>query len=254
MKLTDLKVIVTGAASGMGRHFSLELCRAGASVAAGDIDFEGLASLATTASQLPGKLVTGKLNVADEASVTAFVEEAAGKLGGLNGLINNAGILRDGLLIKKDKETGAVKKFPTANWQAVIDVNLTGPFLMTREVCARMVEKGSPGVVVNISSLARHGNRGQTNYAAAKAGLVADTRTWAVELAPYGIRVGAVAPGLVETPIILAMPEKARAAMVAGIPVGRIGKPDDIWQAVRFIMECDYFTGRVVDVDGGSSL
>ncbi|MBI4509171.1 MAG: SDR family oxidoreductase [Deltaproteobacteria bacterium] len=254
MKTEDLRIIVTGAASGMGRHFAMELVKAGAHVAAGDVNEEGLRSLAEETKGLPGKLVTGKLNVADEANVVSFVENAAEKLGTLNGLINNAGILRDGLLVKKDKETGAIKKLTKEQWQQVIDVNLTGPFLMAREVAAKMVQSGQKGVIVNISSLARMGNRGQSNYSAAKAGLAADTRTWAIELAPFGIRVGAVAPGLVETPIILAMPDKARNALIAGIPVGKIGSPHEIWLAVKFIVECDYFTGRVVDVDGGACL
>lgn len=254
MRLQDVRAIVTGAASGMGRHFALELARAGAQVAAGDVNDDGLQALEKEATGLPGKLVTGKLNVAEEDSVVAFVDDAHRRLGGLNALVNNAGILRDGLLVKKDKETGAVKKLSLAQWQAVIDVNLTGPFLMAREVASRMLEAGHGGVIVNMSSLARHGNRGQSNYSAAKAGLAADTRTWALELAPYGIRVGAIAPGLVDTPILQAMPEKARAALIASIPVGRMGTPHDVWLAVKFILECDYFTGRVVDLDGGSSL
>jgi 3-oxoacyl-[acyl-carrier protein] reductase len=138
---------------------------------------------------------------------------------------------------------------------AVIDVNLTGAVMMVREVAAKMVETGSkPGVIVNMSSIARHGNRGQSNYTAAKAALAANTVTWSKEFAPFGIRVGAVAPGMVETPMTQGMNQKARDAIVATIPVGRIGLPEDLWIAVKFVLECDYFNGRTIDVDGGGGL
>jgi 3-oxoacyl-[acyl-carrier protein] reductase len=118
-----------------------------------------------------------------------------------------------------------------------------------------MVESGTkPGVIVNMSSVARHGNRGQSNYTAAKAALAANTVTWAREFAPYGIRVGAVAPGMVETPMTQGMNQKARDALIAAIPVGRIGVPEDLWLAVKFVLECDYFNGRTIDVDGGLSM
>jgi 3-oxoacyl-[acyl-carrier protein] reductase len=176
-------------------------------------------------------------------------------MGGLNGLINNAGILRDGLLVKKDRETGAIKKMSRADWDAVIGVNLTGATMMVRDVVAKMVEKGhKPGVIVNMSSIARHGNRGQTNYVSAKAALASNTLTWAREFGQYGIRVGAVAPGMIETPMTQGMNQKARDALVANIPVGRIGLPEDIWVAVKFILECEYFNARTIDVDGGLSM
>ena len=176
-------------------------------------------------------------------------------MGGLNGLINNAGILRDGLLVKKDRETGEIKKMSRDQFMAVIDVNLTGAVMMVREVAAKMVETGTkPGVVVNMSSIARHGNRGQSNYTAAKAALAANTVTWAKEFAAFGIRVGAVAPGMVETPMTQGMNQKARDAIVATIPVGRIGLPEDLWIAVKFVLECDYFNARTIDVDGGGGL
>jgi 3-oxoacyl-[acyl-carrier protein] reductase len=108
-----------------------------------------------------------------------------------------------------------------------------------------------PGVIVNMSSIARHGNRGQSNYVSAKAALAANTVTWSKEFAPFGIRVGAVAPGMIETPMTQGMNQKARDTLVANIPVGRIGLPEDIWVAVKFIFECDYFNGRTIDVDGG---
>lgn len=253
MRLEDTKFIVTGAAQGLGRHYAFRLAEAGGQVTAGDVNEAGLASLAEEAKSLRGKLHTRKLNVADEGEIASFVAFAHEAMGGLNGLVNNAGILRDGLLVKKDRNTGAIIKLSRADWQAVIDVNLTGATFIVQEVVAKMVETGTKGVVVNISSIARHGNRGQSNYSAAKAALAANTKTWAAEFAPFGIRVGAVAPGMIETPMTQGMHQKARDALVAAIPVGRIGVPEDIWLAVRFVIECEYFNARTVDVDGGLS-
>ena len=255
MQLSSLKIIVTGAAQGMGAHFAHRLAEAGAQVAAGDVKEDGLAALAESAKGLAGKIHTRKLDVSSEADVGAFVDWAHGAMGGLNGLINNAGILRDGLLVKKDRTTGEITKLTKDQWDAVIGVNLTGATFMVRDLVAKMVatEQG-PGVVVNMSSVARHGNRGQSNYSAAKAALAANTVTWSREFAPYKVRVGCVAPGMVETPMTQGMNQKARDALVANIPVGRIGLPEDLWLAVRFVLECDYFNGRTIDVDGGLSM
>jgi len=257
MKLEDLKIIITGGAQGMGRHFALRLAEAGAQVAVGDVNEVGLAETLEAGRKIGGKgaVHARRLNVADEADVAAFVAWAHGAMGGLNGLVNNAGILRDGLLVKKDRETGQVKTLSKEQWDAVIGVNLTGATLITRDVVAKMLETNQrPGVVVNISSIARHGNRGQSNYTAAKAALAANTVTWSKEFAAFGVRVGAVAPGMIETPMTQGMNQKARDALVAAIPVGRIGLPEDIWQAVKFVLECDYFNGRTIDVDGGLSM
>ncbi len=255
MKLSDLKIIVTGAAQGMGAHFATRLAEAGAQVAAGDVKEEGLAALAEATRGLPGKVFTRRLDVADEADVGSFVEWAHDAMNGLNGLINNAGILRDGLLVKKDRTTGAVTKMTKEQWDAVIAVNLTGATFMVRDVVAKMVTtEQRPGVIVNMSSVARHGNRGQSNYSAAKAALAANTTTWMREFGQYGIRVGAVAPGMIETPMTQGMNQKARDALVTNIPVGRIGLPEDIWVAVKFVLECEYFNGRTIDVDGGLAM
>ena len=245
MQLKDLKIIVTGGAQGMGAHFANRLLEGGAKVAVGDINEAALAAL-------PAGIKRRKLDVSNEADIVSFVEWANQELGGLNGLINNAGIIRDGLLVKKDKTTGAVQKMSTEQFNSVINVNLTGATLMVREVVAKMVStEQKPGVIVNMSSIARHGNRGQSNYVSAKAALAANTVTWSREFASFGLRVGAVAPGMVETPMTSGMNQKALDAFVEKIPVGRIGKPEDIWLAVKFILECDYFTGRTIDVDGG---
>ncbi len=255
MLLSDFKIIITGAAQGMGAHFATRLAEAGAQVCAGDVQEAGLAALAAATADLPGKVHTRRLDVANEADVGAFVDWAHGAMGGLNGLINNAGILRDGLLVKKDRTTGAVVKLTKEQWDAVIAVNLTGASMMVRDVVAKMVEtEQRPGVIVNMASIARHGNRGQSNYSAAKAALAANTVTWMKEFGGFGIRVGAVAPGMIETPMTAGMNQKARDALVANIPVARIGVPEDIWLAVKFVLECDYFNGRTIDVDGGLSM
>jgi 3-oxoacyl-[acyl-carrier protein] reductase len=255
MELSKLKIIITGGAQGMGAHFARRLAEAGAQVAAGDVKEDGLAQLAETTRGLPGKVHVRRLDVASDADVAAFVDWAHGAMGGLNGVINNAGILRDGLLVKKDRTTGEVTKLTREQWDAVIGVNLTGATMIVRDAVAKMVAtEQRPGVIVNMSSVARHGNRGQSNYSAAKAALAANTVTWAREFAPFAIRVGAVAPGMVETPMTQGMNQKARDALVAAIPVGRIGTVEDLWLAVRFVLECDYFNGRTIDVDGGLSM
>lgn len=245
MKLNEFKIIITGAAQGMGAHFAQRLFEAGAHVAAGDINEEAL-------MQLPAGIHRRKLDVSNEHDCESFVAWASQKMGGLNGLINNAAILRDGLLVKRDKTTGAIVKLSTEQWNSVLSVNLSGATFMVREVVATMVANNTkPGVIVNMSSIARHGNRGQSNYVAAKSAMAANTVTWAKEFAPFGIRVGAIAPGMIETPMTQGMNPKARDALIASIPVGRIGIPEDIWRAVQFILECDFFNGRTIDVDGG---
>ncbi len=255
MQLETVKALVTGGASGMGRTFTLELARAGADVAFCDLNAEGIASVIAEGAELPGKVVGFEANVADEASVGQLIADAHEALGGLNVLVNNAGIFRDGLLIKKDRETGELRKFPLKKWQQVLDVDLTGPFLCTRDFAAKVVEGGTrESVVVNISSIARHGNMGQSNYSAAKAGLIADTKLWAGELARYGIRTGAVAPGFVDTPILQGMRPEVLQGMLKAVPLRRTGSQHEIFLAVKFIIECDYFTGRCIDVDGGLTL
>ena len=253
MNLTEVKAVVTGAAGGLGGYFALEMVRAGAKVAAGDTNAAGLRRLVSEAEDLPGRLVVGKLDVTDEASVESFFSSAVAQLGGLNVLVNSAGIIRDGTLIAKDGDQ--VTRLPLAQWRKVMDVNLTGPFLMTREAAMHMVQGGEKeGVIVNLSSIARAGNPGQANYAASKAGLDAATRTWALELARYGIRVGGIAPGVTDTSFLEGISETALTRLVDEIPLGRLGRPEDIWGAARFIIENGFFTGRVLEVDGGAMM
>ncbi len=248
MDLRDLKIIVTGGARGLGDHFVRRLLEGGAKVAAGDVDESSLRAL-------PDGVHRRTLDVSDERQCESFVQWASAAMGGVNALINNAGILRDCLLVKTDRTTGSIRRMAKKDWDDVIAVNLTGAVLMTREVVANMLEAGArPGVIINISSVSRHGNRGQTNYVASKAGLAANTVTWAREFAAHGIRVGAIAPGMVETSMTQAMNQRTKDALVAGVPLGRIGQPEDIWMAAKFIIECDYFTGRIVEVDGGIAM
>ena len=247
MDLDQLKVIVTGGASGLGEHFAKRLHEAGAEVAVGDINEEALGGL-------PKGIHRRRLDVADQDDIARFVPWAAEQMGGLNALINNAGIIRDALWVGKSRKTGEIRKMSREDWDAVIAINLTGAVLMVQEVVAHMVERGVPGVIVNVSSVARHGNRGQTNYVAAKAALAANTRTWMKEFSPYGIRVASVAPGAVETPMTAGMNQKALEMIRAGIPLGRMAQPEDIWRAVKFIFDCDYFTGETIDVHGGAYL
>lgn len=245
MQLKDLKIIVTGGAQGMGAYFATKLAEAGAQVTAGDVNEEGLRSL-------PESVHRRRLDVSNEEDVKSFVGWAHEQMGGLNALVNNAGIIRDGLLVKRDKTTGAVVRFPTDSLNAVLGVNLLGATWMVREVVAKMVEtEQRPGVIVNMSSISRLGNRGQSSYVAAKAALAANTVTWAREFASFGIRATAVAPGMIETPMTQGMHQKARDALVAAVPCARIGLPEDIWLAVKFAIECDYFNGATIDVNGG---
>ncbi len=252
MRVSDVRAIVTGAASGLGRHFTLELAKAGAVVVAGDIDTKALERLNSESESLEGTVSVRKLDVSHESSAAEFVREAFLQTGGVNVLVNNAGILRDGLLVKE--EIGWVKTLPRVQWKQVIDVNLTGAFLMTRETVAEIIRrKIRQTVVINISSVSRLGNSGQSNYAASKAALDACTRTWALELASYGVRVGGIAPGLIDTPMLRCISEEAKSALIMRAPLQRIGTPNEVWLAVRFILECDFFTGRVIEVDGGLS-
>ena len=255
MQIEDLNVLVTGGASGMGRHFTLSLARDGANVAFCDINDEGIRAVEAEGAELPGKVVGFVADITNEDSVTQLIHQSRDALGGLNGLVNNAGIFRDGMLVKKDRKSGEIKKMSLKNWNAVINVDLTGPFLCAREFGVHIIESGTAqSCIVNISSVSRHGNRGQSNYSAAKAGLVADTKLWALELARYGVRVGAIAPGFVNTPILQGMRPEVLEAMLNTVPLKRAADPEEIYMAVKFIFNCDFFTGRCIDIDGGMSV
>jgi len=255
MELSDVKALVTGGGSGLGQEFVLQIARAGGAVAFCDVSEKGIAATEDAAKGLPGRVKGFVANVADEGEVGKLIGDAHAALGGLNALVNNAGIFRDALLVKQDRKSGTLQKMSLDNWNAVIQVDLTGPFLCSREFAAKCIETGTrPAVIVNISSVSRYGSRGQSNYSAAKAGLVSDTAVWAQELAPHGIRTGAVAPGFIDTPILRGMKPEVLEAMLKAVPLGRPGKTSELWQAVKFIIECEYFTGYCIDVDGGLTL
>jgi 3-oxoacyl-[acyl-carrier protein] reductase len=192
-------------------------------------------------------------DIAKESDVIELFDAVVRDFGGLDGLVNNAGITRDALMVKF-KDGKLVSKMSLEQWQAVIDVNLTGVFLCGREAAQRMIESGSKGVIINISSISRAGNMGQTNYSATKAGVQAMAITWAKELSRYGIRVAAIAPGFINTEMVASMKEAAREKLTAGIPLKRMGEPDEIAQTVEFIFQNDYVSGRCFDSDGALRL
>ena len=249
MQLKDKVIIITGGCQGLGRAMAEYLAAKGAKLALVDLNPEKL-GLAVAACEAHGVEACAYVcNVADEEQVTQTVRQIAEDFGAINGLVNNAGILRDGLLLKvKD---GVMTKMSLAQWQAVIDVNLTGVFLCTREVAAKMIELNNQGAIINISSISRAGNVGQTNYSAAKAGVAAATVTWAKELARYGIRVAGIAPGFIETEMTLGMKPEALEKMTSGIPLKRMGKAEEIAHSAAYIFENDYYSGRILELDGG---
>lgn len=251
MDIKNKHIAVTGSARGLGFAMAEDLLRQGAMVSVIDID-EAAVNEAVARLEGHGNVTGYVANVANEASVDALFEQMKQDHECLDAIVNNAGILRDGLLIKKKE--GVVSKMSLAQWQSVIDVNLTGVFLCGREAAHWMVESQTHGVIINISSISRAGNIGQTNYAAAKAGVTAMTVAWAKELARYGIRAADIAPGFIETEMTASMKPEARERAQNMVPLKRWGQPDNIALAVRFILENDYFSGRTLEVDAALRL
>ncbi len=252
MQLKDKVIIITGGGQGLGRAMAEYLAKQGAQLVLVDLDQEKLDATVAACRSAGVQARAYICNVANEEQVKHMVGQVADDFGAIHGLINNAGILRDGLTIRvKD---GEMSTMSLASWQAVIDVNLTGVFLCTREVAAKMIELQNQGAIINISSISRAGNMGQANYSAAKAGVAADTVVWAKELARYGIRVAGIAPGVIETDMTKGMKPEALAKMTAHIPLQRMGKPEEIAHSVAYIFENDYFTGRILELDGGLRL
>lgn len=252
MQLKDSVIIVTGSGQGLGRSMAEYLAGRGARLALVDLGQERLDEAVAGCKAAGGDARAYICNVADEQQVNSMVAQVAADFGTINGLINNAGILRDGLLLKV--RDGEIQKMPLNQWQSVIDVNLTGVFLCTREVAAKMVELQSSGLIINISSISRAGNMGQSNYSAAKAGVAAMTVVWAKELARYGIRVAGIAPGFIETEMTGGMKPEALEKMTAGIPLRRMGKPEEIAHSAAYLFENDYYSGRILELDGGLRL
>ena len=253
MDLQDKVIAVTGGGQGLGRSMALVLAAKGARLALIDLNADKLAEAVEACKAAGGDARAYTANVAREDDVIATFNRIVDDFGSLHGLINNAGITRDGLLIKA-KDGEIVKKMSLQEWQSVIDVNLTGVFLCGREAAEHMIKLGSKGVIINISSVSRAGNMGQTNYSAAKAGVAAMTVTWAKELARYGIRCGAIAPGFIATEMVMGMKPEALDKMAAMIPLKRLGQPEEIGHTCAYIFENDYFTGRVIEMDGGIRL
>lgn len=250
MDIKDKVIAVTGGGQGLGRSMALSLAAKGARLALLDLNQTKLDEAVELCKKAGGDARAYMANVAKEEDVVATFNRIVEDFGNLHGLINNAGILRDGFLVKvKDGEV--VKKMTLAEWQAVIDVNLTGVFLCGREAAEHMLKLDSKGVIINISSLSKAGNMGQTNYSAAKAGVAAMTVTWAKEFARYGIRSAGIAPGFIATEMVASMKPEALQKMAEGIPLHRLGQPEEIGQTVVYIFENDYFTGRIIEMDGG---
>ena len=253
MDLNGKVVTVTGGGQGLGRSIAVALAAKGAKLALVDLNQEKLDEAVELCKQAGGDARSYIANVAQEDDVIALFDQIVEDFGALDGLVNNAGITRDGLMIKA-KDGVVEKKMSLAEWQAVIDVNLTGVFLCGREAAERMVKLDTKGLILNISSVSKAGNMGQTNYSAAKAGVAAMTVTWAKELARYGIRSAAIAPGFIATEMVSSMKPEALEKIASTIPLRRLGQPEEIAHTVQYIFENDYFTGRVVEMDGGIRL
>ncbi|HPW54616.1 MAG: 3-oxoacyl-ACP reductase FabG [Thermoanaerobaculaceae bacterium] len=253
--MTDMKskvVIVTGGAAGIGKATALRFGQAGATVAVWDMSGQAGQAVAAEIAAAGGEAAFWQVNVADAASVDAGMDAVVARWGRVDVLVNNAGIVRDGLLVKW-KEGKLAGTLSDEAWDAVIDVNLKGPFLCTRAAVPHMIAQGG-GVVLSTSSVVGlYGNFGQTNYAATKGGLITMTKTWARELGKFNIRVNAVAPGFIATEILKAMPEKVLEGMVAKTPLGRMGKPEDIAEAFLWLASdaAAFVHGAVLSVDGG---
>jgi 3-oxoacyl-[acyl-carrier protein] reductase len=253
MDVKDRVVVVTGGASGIGLETARLFLQAGARIAIMDIQEDAIES---ALSDLGGDVLGVPCNVADEASVEAAFDKVVDHFGQLDVAVLNAGILRDGLLIKVNRDSGKVKgKMSLDQWQSVIDVNLTGVFLTGREAAIRMINTGRKGVMVLISSIAKRGNMGQTNYSAAKAGVETLAVVWGKELARAGIRVASVSPGFIATPMVMKdMKPEMLDRFRKMIPVGRLGKPEEIAHAIKFVVSNDLICATDIEPSGGMRL
>ena len=246
MRLKNKVAIITGAAQGIGLATALKFAHEGAIVVVCDLR-QGGVDEAVAACKAEGAQAVGHVvNVTDRASVDAMVAAVRAQFGRIDVLVNNAGITQDARL----------QKMSLAQFDAVIDVNLRGVFHCAQAVCSAMIEQGD-GVILNASSVVGvYGNYGQTNYAATKAGVIGFTKTWSRELGPKGIRVNAVAPGFVETPILATVPEKVLQAMREDVPLKRLGRPHEIANVYAFLAsdEASYINGTVIEVGGGMTV
>jgi len=247
--MMDKVVLVTGGAAGIGRATALRFAGEGAKVVICDLSE---AAGQSTAAELGPEAAFYRVNVTNQAEVRQWVADVIARYGRIDVLVNNAGIVRDGQLVKfKDGELAG--QMSELDFDLVIGVNLKGVFNCAQAVAPYMIKQGG-GVILNASSVVGlDGNFGQTNYVATKSAVVGMTKVWARELGKYGIRVNAVAPGFTATEILSAMPEKVIAGMKARTPLGRMGQPEDIANAYLFLAsdEASFITGETLRVDGG---
>ncbi|WP_250455487.1 beta-ketoacyl-ACP reductase [Caballeronia sp. ATUFL_M2_KS44] len=246
MRLKGKVAIITGAAQGIGAATALKFAREGAIVAACDLNHDALTRVADACREAGGEANAFCIDMSDRAGVDEMVATVRERHGRIDVLVNNAGITRDARL----------QKMTIEQFDAVIDVNLRAVFHATQAVADHMVAQGS-GVILNASSVVGiYGNFGQTNYAAAKFGVIGFTKTWSRELGPKGVRVNAVAPGFVDTPILATIPEDVLAKMRAQVPLGRLGKPEEIANIYAFLAsdEASYINGAVIEASGGMTL
>jgi 3-oxoacyl-[acyl-carrier protein] reductase len=247
MEISGKNVVITGGARGLGRDYALHLKALGAKPYVLNLRPESLDAF-KQATNIPGKAV----DVSNEKEVEAILENYTQEYGPPDIVINNAGITADGLFIKK--KGGVITKLSFAKWERVIDVNLNGTFLVSREAAYHMVTHGVKGLIINISSVCRRGNFGQINYSASKAAIDAMTVTMAKELSQYGIRVAAIAPGYINTEMCATIRQDVLDKIIKNVPMSRLGDPKEISHAVQFIVNNDYFTGRVLECDGGMTI
>ena len=250
MDLNGKVIVITGGAQGLGLATALRLSPKQPHIALIDTNTETLAEAKQLIEDAGATASSWICNVTQEDEVDQTFNQIATQTGRLDAVVNNAGITRDSLFLKI-KEGVVEKRMSLGQWQQVIDVNLTGTFLCGRAAATEMVKAGNGGCIINISSISRHGNMGQTNYTATKAGVAAMAVTWSKELARQSIRCAAIAPGFIGTEMVLTMKSEALEKITAGIPARRLGQPDEIAKTVEFILENDYVNGRVIEVDGG---
>lgn len=258
MQLDEKLVVVTGSGRGIGRAMAVAFAQKRANLALLDLNSDDLAQTRSLCEALGVRAQSYVCNVTHEDDVSVTLDAVVRDFGRLDVMINNAGINKDALLVKV-QDGKVVGKMSLAQWQAVIDVNLTGVFLGGREAAARMVALthsgvASGGVIISTSSISRVGNMGQSNYSAAKGGVASLTVVWAKELARYGIRTGAIAPGFTRTDILDAMKPEMIERALAAVPLKRMAEPAEMAHAAIFIAENDYFSGRVIEVDGGQRI
>ena len=252
MNLQDQVIVVTGAAQGLGRAMAEEFAKQGANIALVDMQAEVVEAAATEIEKLGVRAKGYGVNVTDEQQVETVFAKIAADFGQINGLINSAGIMRDGMLLKV-KEGQVVDKMPLQQFQSVLDVNVTGTFLCSREAAAQMVTTKSKGVIVNISSVSRAGNAGQTNYAASKAGIIGFSKSVALELGSRNIRSNVVAPGFIETEMTGSLDPEVIKGWIQDIPMKRSGTAQDVANAALFLASdlSNYVNGQVLNVCGG---